>query len=109
MATNVDVVPLAAQMTAIKREQVPYDEAIRRIKASRGKTLFLKAAHYAQHKMQTDTNPGVVASTQIMANVKVTKRHMVEYLEDAYHVHIRDRVLVKISEAETCLFIGGAI
>lgn len=80
-----------------------FDEAVRTIKGARGKALYLHADQRAVYKAEDGTLPW---HYEMRANVRVTKRAAIDYLNDALTPAFRDRVLIGVWESKHCLWVG---
>ena len=91
----------------ITTEVFPFDEAVSLIKRSRRKLIYLHVGTHASYRVQNPAkrkNQGEV----FCALIPLTRRQVLQFLDDAFALHHRPKLSLYVSESKRCMFVGSS-
>lgn len=102
---------MAPDPDPILTELLPFDEAVRKIQRTRKRCCFISVGTWAPFTLQ---NPAKQAegyesgNNGLGANVQVTRKQAVKFLEDCFPKHWRDKLSVRVATSKHCMFVGSS-
>lgn len=86
-----------------------FEDIVRFVRSSRGRSLFLHVSQFAPLKDQGSAAPGCTAGRAVSDCLQVSKATALKFLRDAYIETVAARVLVHVAYCRTCIFIGQSL
>lgn len=86
--------------------RIDFDEAVRVVKASRGRALFVTVNGFAPSKNQDGVADGHTRGREVSGNVETTRPFLLRYLNNAYSKNSRAECYVRLRVYDNCLFVG---
>lgn len=85
---------------------VEHTEAVRVIKASNGRAIFIRANGFAPSKNQEGVVAGHTHGRDVMVSVRVTKPAALHHLAWDYSERTRNECFVKLTVSNRCIWLG---